>query len=34
MFEKLNPPEMKLQPGNAVIIWSFAGDLARAEEAK
>jgi len=25
---------MKLQPGNAVIIWSFAGDLARAEEAK
>jgi hypothetical protein len=34
MFEKLTPPEMKLQPGGTAIAWSFGGDLARAEESK
>ena len=34
LFDKLEPPQMKLTPDRANVSWSFSGDLARAEEVK
>ena len=34
MFERVDPPSVKLNPGGINLSWSFAGDLANAEETK
>ena len=32
MFESMNVPNVKLNPGGTTVSWSFSGELARAEE--
>ena len=34
MFEKMDIPMIKLNPGGATLNWSFSGELARSEETK